>query len=234
MAVLPNKTIEQIEFCEAHAPLWALTPAAIGLVASQVAGLITATSNARKAYDAALSARDASKARTTTLKADTSVMRGQASELIAQIKAFADLQANPAAVYAAAQVPMPAAPQPLPAPGKPNTINVTLLPTGAITISWEATNAAASSGVFFNIARKLPGQANFLNVGGAPGSTTESRRMSYTDNSIPTSAAANGAQYIITGQRSGVFGLPSDAIVVQFGVDGLGASVTGGTLSIAA
>lgn len=234
MSVLPSTKIEQIQFCEAHVPLWAAAPAAIGLTAAQVTALSAATMNARKSFDAAQAARDASKAATTSLNADAGTMRDQAADLIRVIKGFADLQSNPAAVYAAAQIPMPAAPQPLPAPGKPNGLVVTLESTGAITLSWEADNAAASSGAFYTIARKIPGQSGFTGIGGAPGTTAGSRRMTFTDTSIPTSAASLGAQYIITGQRGTVVGTPSDAIVVQFGVDGLGATVTGASLSMAA
>lgn len=232
MSVLPENRLGQIQFCESHVPVWAAAPATIGLSPALVTELGDATTKARQAFDAAIAAREASKAATVTLNADAAAMRGIAADLIAQIKAFADLQANPSSVYAAAQLPEPLPPQPLPLPGKPNSIIITLQPSGAVTLSWEATNAAASSGAFYNVARKLPGQSAFASIGGAPGTTSESRRMAFTDNSIPTSAAASGAQYIITGQRGTSLGVPSDAIIVQFGLDGV--TVTGGTLSIAA
>jgi hypothetical protein len=50
----------------------------------------------------------------------------------------------------------------------------------------------------------------------------------------PTSVAGSGAQYIITPFRGTRTGTPSDAITVQFGVDGAGAQVTGATLRMAA
>ena len=46
--------------------------------------------------------------------------------------------------------------------------------------------------------------------------------MTFTDATVPTSAAGQGAQYIIQGQRGTLLGEPSDAVVVQFGVDGGG------------
>src|SRR5207253_1893528 len=116
-------------------------------------------------------------------------------------KAFAENQTNPATVYALAQIAPPAPPTPMPAPGRPTDIVVSLEPTGAVTLTWSAVEAAASSGAFFTIARRLPGQNGFSSIGGAPGSTSESRRMSFTDTTIPTSAAGTGAQYIIQGQR---------------------------------
>jgi hypothetical protein len=118
---------------------------------------------------------------------------------------------------------------------------VTLESSGAVTLSWEATDAAASSGAFYNISRKLPGQSAFTPLGGTSGSTSESRRMSFTDATVPTSAAGAGAQYIIQGQRGTLAGIASDAVVVQFGVDGgpgftivSGEAATGNGLKVAA
>jgi hypothetical protein len=93
------------------------------------------------------------------------------------------------------------------------------------TLSREAANASASSGGFFTISRKLPGAAAFSVLGSTPGTTAESRRMTFTDITIPTSAAGQGAQYIIQGFRGTRGGPPSDAVVVQFGV-GEGGAVT--------
>lgn len=220
MSVLPPNQVAALEFCESHWPIWNATPTAIGLTSTQVGLFKTATQTARADYDAAQAARQASKAATTTLGNSISDMRGSASDLIAQIKAFADLQANPSAIYAAAQIPEPAAPVPLPAPGKPTNFNVNLEPDGSITLSWDSTNSTASTGAFFTISRKLPGQTAFIGIGGAPGTTAETRRSSFTDSTVPATAASNGAQYIVQGFRGTRFGTPSDAVVVQFGTDG--------------
>jgi hypothetical protein len=119
-------------------------------------------------------------------------MRNQVADLIRQIKAYAELQANPATVYAAAQIPPPAAPTPLPAPGKPTDFAVVLNADGSVTLSWNSSDSAASSGAFFAVSRKLPGQSAFTGIGGAPGSTSESRRPSFTDGTVPASAAEPG------------------------------------------
>jgi hypothetical protein len=222
MPVLPDRNNDVIVFCEQHLPVWQAVAAQIGLTMPQIAQLATLTATARDGWTAAGVARQASKAATTTSSASIRAMRQYAADLIRQIKAQAELSENPAEIYATAQIPPPAAPSPLPPPGKPTNIAVTLEPTGAVTISWEASNSSASSGAYFNLVRKLPGQSGFLPLGGASGSTTESRRMKFTDNSVPASAAAQGAQYIIQGQRGTKLGQASDAITVQFGVDGNG------------
>lgn len=234
MSVIPPNQQEAIQFCESHTPIWSSTPTAIGLTAAQVTALDTLTKAARTAFTAAQNARQASKAATTTLDAAVRSMRLQAADLVRVVKGYAELQNNPAPIYAAAQIPPPAAPSPLPAPGKPQKVSVNLEADGSITLSWISTNAGASTGAFFNITRKLPGQAAFTSIGGAPGGTRESRRASFTDSTVPASAASAGVQYIITGQRGTTIGEPSDAVIVQFGADGTGARVEGAQLKMAA
>jgi hypothetical protein len=219
MSVLPVTIIGQIEFCEVHAPVWAANVAGLGITAAQSAALTAATEEARIAYDDAQKARDASKAATTEMKSEASQMKNVAASLLRSIKTYAEQQADPNAVYALAQIPPPSGPTPLPLPGKPNNIVVTLLATGAVQLTWDSENAAASSGVFFNVFRKLPGQTNFMPIGGTSGSTNVSRRMTFVDGTVPTSAAASGVQYVMQGQRGTQQGLLSDAITVQFGTD---------------
>lgn len=228
MSVLPKNIQEQIQFCETHIPVWTASPAKIGLTSAQVAELETHTEAAREAFNNAQAKRAASKGATTTLAGAVGTMRSGVADLLRQIKAYAALSADAATVYADAQIPEPAAPSPLPAPGKPTNFNVTLQSDGSVTLSWDATNSSASTGAFFNITRKLPGQNGFLPLGGAPGSTTGEggRRASFTDATIPSSAASAGAQYIVQGFRGTRAGEPSDAMIVQFGSDGLGATVS--------
>ncbi|MBX3386883.1 MAG: hypothetical protein KF768_09955 [Phycisphaeraceae bacterium] len=238
MSVLPTTRLSQIQFCEDHLPVWSAAPAAaIGLTSAQITALSELTEAARAAYNAAQAARQAGKTATMVYTSATAQMRTLAGDMVSQIKAFADLSGDATSVYEKAQIPPPAAPTPATAPGKPTDFSVVLQPTGAVTLRWNAENSAASSGGFFNVLRKLPGQAGFSPIGGAPGSTAQSRTMSFTDTTVPTSAAGQGAQYIVQGQRGTLLGLPSDAITVQFGVDGTGTFSVGsqtGALKMAA
>ncbi len=227
MAIIPDKKVEQVEFCEGHAPVWtAAPPAAIGLTAVQCSAFTTLTTSARKAYNDAQAARLAYHAAITTQNQAIAAAVNNAADLIRFIKSFAEATSNPNAIYGLAQIPPPATPVPATPPGKPANIAVVLEPSGAITLSWDASNSAAGSGAFFNIARRLPGQSAFTPLGGTSGSTSASRRMSFTDATVPTSAAGAGAQYIIQGQRGTMLGTPSDALVVQFGIDGPGLTFT--------
>ncbi len=244
MSILPQSKVEQVQFCESHAPVWAAAPpAAIGLTAAQCTAFSTLTTNAKKAFNDAQAAKQAYRAAVTAQNAAIGLAIsgtggvGGAADLIRIIKGFAENSANPGAIYALAQIPEPAIPVPATAPGKPDNILVTLEPSGAVTISWDAANSAASSGGFFNVARKLPGQITFTFLTSVPGSTTQSRRCTFTDFSIPTSAAGTGVQYIMQGRRGLLMGTPSDAVTVQFGVDGGGmtvATLTGAGLKMAA
>ena len=222
MGILPDKKNEQLSWCESHWPIWNAAPTTIGLTTTQTGNFKTLTQNARAAYDAAQNAKQAYRAAVTAQNAALGLATANAADLIRVIKGFAELTTNPNAVYSLAQIPPPATPVPAVAPGKPTNIAVTLESSGAITFTWEATDSTASTGGFFNISRKLPGQTAFTSLGGTSGSTSESRRMTFTDSSIPTSAAAAGAQYIIQGQRGTKIGEASDAITVQFGTDGSG------------
>lgn len=227
MPIIPDKKVEQLQFCESHWPVWTANAVGIGVSLPQCNTLKTLTQAARTAFDAAQNAKQAYHAAVTAQDAALRQAVTNAADLIRVIKGFAELTGNPDAVYSLAQIPPPASPTPAQPPGKPTSIAVTLEPTGAVTLSWEAANASAGSGGYFTLSRKLPGQAGFTILGAAPGATTEQRRMSFTDATIPTSAAGQGAQYIIQGQRGALVGDPSDAVTVQFGVDSNGAAFAG-------
>ncbi|MCC6323063.1 MAG: hypothetical protein IT438_16695 [Phycisphaerales bacterium] len=222
MSILPNARQDQVIFCENHYPIWEVAPTSIGTTALAVGGLKTATISARTKFNVAQTARQASKNATLDFYNTCGDMRTKAAQIIAAIKAFAEQQADPEAIYVAAHIDPPAPPSPATAPGTPNMVSVTLETTGVITLSWECENAAAGTGAWFNVSRKLPGQTSYTLIGGSPGATAQSRRMSFTDFTIPTSAAGAGAQYIIQGRRGNLVGDSSDAITVQFGVEGGG------------
>lgn len=228
-SVLPDKTVDLIAFCESHLLSWGVAPTTLGLTTAQLASFTTVTKAARDALTAQTNAKNAAKAATTQLNNAADNAREMAADLVRIIKGFAAVQTNPGAIYAAAQIPEPSAPTPATAPGQPNRIEVNLESSGAITVSWEAENAAASTGGFFQVMRKLPGQSAFSNFTQTQGSTARERRISFTDFTVPVSAASAGVQYIMQGRRGLMMGDPSEAITVQFGVDGAGLTVTSAT-----
>ena len=220
MAVVPQNKVDLIQFCEAHVPVWQAAVASIGLVPGQVTALDTLTKAARSKFNTAETARAASKAATLNLDDACDALRANVALLVKTIKLYADNQANPDPVYAAAQIPPPAAPTSNPPPGQPNSFTFTIEPGGLLTLRWKSSNSTSSTGANFVVARRIgnqsPTPAPFAVIGG-----TSSRV--FTDDTIPTGASV--VTYIVTPKRNGVVGTPSDMISVQFGVGG-GLSVT--------
>ena len=144
--------------------------------------------------------------------------------MVKLVKAFADASANPGAVYAAAQIPEPAAPTPPAPPSMPTMVTVGLNPDGSITLRWKAENSAPSSGCTFNISRRL-GTAGSYQICGS-GTSVRGGNYQFTDATLPF--GTQNASYFIVGTRSNPpqTGKPSEAINVQFGVN------AGGGMSI--
>ncbi len=235
MNVLPDSLIERIQFCETHLPAWLNNPSAIGLTVSQVNELADATLIARKSYDAAEAARLASRAATITMRDDVSKMHVQAANMVSQIKAFAKFQPVPSQVYSASQIPEPLSSSPSAPPGKPSHIHIALNTDGSVALSWAAKNSAAGTGAFFRVMRKLPGQSQFVGIGGTGGSTNRNRRITFVDTTLPASAAAHGARYMVQGFRANRAGETSNTFSVQFGTGGGGVDLrAGGPVKVAA
>lgn len=225
MAILPNSEVEQIQFCEDHISAWNLNATAIGLTTALVSALQTATTKARGSYNAAQTARLASKAATAVFHTDTGSMRDNVRDLLVLIKAKAETTNNPG-VYTLAQIPSPAAPAPLPVPGAPTDFTVNLETDGSLTLRWKCKITGTATGVFYQVQRRFVGQTQFSNIGGAP--TKE-----FNDATVPM--GNNGVYYQVTGYRGTRAGATSTQLFVQFGVGGGGSiSVSGGTLAIAA
>lgn len=232
MSILPQAKLDQIQFCESHVPVWTANAAAIGLTSAQVTALGALTTTARTSYTSAINSRQAAKGATTTYTNNTRTMRNAAADLIAVIKAYAESKNDPN-VYGLAQIPPPANPTPATPPGQPFNFAVAVEPTGALTISWESENSAASTGGFFTVQRRLGagGGGTYMTIGGTPGVGGGGRRTSFTDDTLP--AGTPTVSYIVTPRRGTTVGTPGEAINVTFGVGG-GAQVQGATLSMAA
>lgn len=210
MGVVPTKDVDAVQFFESHIPVWQTNAAAIGLTAAQVTAMATAVTAARKALGDQSTAKQAAKASTTTLHTAVSAMRTMGGDLIKTIKAYAATTDNQN-VYSKAEIPPPSAPTPVPPPGQPTKFKVELTPEGAIMLSWKADNAAASSGAYFSVRRKLNTETDFVLVGNTGG-------KSFVDDTI--TQGITGATYIVQGFRGLNAGPQSEQLSVQFGVGG--------------
>jgi len=231
MPVQPDRKLEQINFALGHAPVWTTEPAAIGLTPAQALSVKTTAMAAQAAYTAALAARQASKAATVRADNDLSDMRTAVAEALKSIRLYAESTNNPD-VYAAAQIPPPAAPTPALPPTRPENVSFTIEPTGALTLSWS--NAATTAGfdastqnVIYTVRRRTTGMAAFSIVGAVPAARSGRRGLtSFTDDTLPRGAA--GIQYLVVPQRGTLTGPTSQVFSVMLGVG------PDGTMSLAA
>ncbi len=209
MPTVPTKDIEVIQFFEYHVPVWTAAPLTMGLTVAQMTALDTTTKAARIAFTAQQNAKNTAKAATVTFHNAIGALRNNGADLVKAIRAFAQTTSNPG-VYALAQIDPPAPATPRPAPGQPTDFTVTLTTEGAITLKWKATDASASTGVYFNVRRKI-GDAAYEIIG-----NTGSK--SFVDDTLPFGTSS--ATYIIQGFRGTQPGTASDQFIVQFGVGG--------------
>jgi hypothetical protein len=209
MGVLPDTRIGRIEWFEQRLAAWLGNAAQIGLTNAQVMQLQTEIAAARVAYNTAQQARSDSRSATVSFYDNEGVMTDDGRDLIKTIKAFAETSGD-ANVYVLANVPPPAEPEPIGAPGMPYDITTLLDNDGHIILNWKADNGAASTGAYYMIERRLNGEASFTLIGG-------SGTKSYTDVKIPL--GTNQAIYKIKPRRGDLFGPSSNQVTVQFGVN---------------
>lgn len=213
MPVLPDTKLTTLEYFEAHCPVWTGHEVAIGLSVAAVLDLTAKTTNARKAYNAMLAARTASKNATQSWYDSYNTMSGAGRDDIKLIKAFADSQATPMTVYTLAQVDPPAPPGPSPIPGTPSNFQVSINPaTGAVSLAWKC---VGDGNAVYAVSRKFAGDATptFLaNVG----------EKKFIDTTLPAiSGSAMPVAYFITCQRGAMSGATA-GVTVQFGAGGGG------------
>ena len=105
--VLPQDRRLMVQFGTTHELIFDANAASIGLTAAQATEFKNATSDAEAALAAVEAARLASKAATTAYYGAVTALRTIASACVRDIKAFAEVQADPMAVYALAAIPAP-------------------------------------------------------------------------------------------------------------------------------
>lgn len=222
MPVVPTRDVDAIQYFEQHVGIWTERFADIGVTQQFATDVKTATSAARAAFDAQQQAKQTAKNATVTFRNAMRAMRSGGGDLIKTVRTFAESTANPD-VYTIAQIEPPAPPAPRPLPSAPTDIRAELDTTGAVTLRWKASNATASSGVYFVVTRKLAGETVFSTVGTTAG-------KAFTDETIPSGTTA--LVYQIRGYRGTTAGPASAQFALQFGAGGSGSQTA--TLKMAA
>lgn len=211
---------EVLSFAQVHNGVWKGIEAAVGLTVAQR----TAVENAAVAMTTALEnqavAKTAAENATRTANESFRELKLALSEAVRSIKTFAENSANPTAVYEEAQIAPPAPPSPVGPPAQPSDIRVSLnTTTGALTLTWKASNPRSSGGTAYIVRRRLPGENTFAFIG-------VTGEKSYTDDTF--NAGPDSVEYTIQGQRAGVSGPVSAIVTITFGRAGNGqASVSG-------
>lgn len=205
MAILPEQINDRIQWFEQRIASWTASPASIGLTAAQCLALDTAIKDARIAYDAAQAARIASKNATIGQRSAVNSMTNLGGDALRFIKAYANAQANPDAVYQAASVPPPAAPTPSGPPAAPTNVVADPNADGTVTIKWKG---STSNQTFFSVWRRVGNNTQWSQIGSVA-------TKSFIDATVP--AGTPTATYFIRAQRFNEVSAASDEAVVNFG-----------------
>jgi len=121
MTRVPTSVQDLLNFCNEHGTIWQAAPTTIGLTAAQVTAFKAVAGDATTAVSAQQAAKDAAKASTTTANKRVLMLRQSVAGMIRSITTFAAAQGDPAAVYAAAQIPPPRPLGPASPPASPPT-----------------------------------------------------------------------------------------------------------------
>jgi hypothetical protein len=212
---VPTKTLEFLEWAQAHSSRWASQAANIGISPAQATAYTALYTTAMNNYTAQQAAKAAAIAATRVADASEASLRELTSAYIAVIKGYALTNKDPIGVYNAADIRPPTPPSPQAAPGTPQKFTATLLPTGAIKLTWKSDNNGSGT-VTYKIERKL-GAGNFADLG-------NQGKKSFTDDNIPRGTST--IEYRVTAQRGTSLSQPAQYTVV-FGTIGTQLAITG-------
>lgn len=197
--------IDWLTFGESHDSLWEIDPPSIGLTAPQAADYTASVADARANYVAMIAARNAAKAATQTWYASALSMRDRGSVLLALIKAFADTQPEPGAVYALAQIPQTSQRTMTGPPIDGKNLTLGLTNQGNVRLEWEG---RLSKGQFFTIWRQLPGESDFTQIGSVAA-------KHFLDKQVPQ--GSQWAQYQVRAHRRDLVSEGCEPVSILFG-----------------
>jgi hypothetical protein len=194
---------------QAHAPVFTANATNIGLTTTQATAFNAATTAAAAALLAQQQAHQAALVATQAAQDAFGSLRSSAGDVVRLIRAYAESTSKPITVYNLAQIPPPATPTPMPPPGQPTNLTVTLTPAdGALLLRWKVVNPPGANGTSYIIRRKLPSEAEFSFIG-------VSGRKEFVDDTLI--AGPDSVQYTVQGQRSDSSGPLSEIFTVNFG-----------------
>ena len=204
---MPSNDNAALVWLEGHIDQWVVSAATIGLTDGQTSDLAAKITDTRTAFTSVEQIRSDSKAQTVAYHSKAVGMRDTASDMIADIKSFANTASDPNAVYTTAGITPADPPSPAPPPEQPVALTASLGGDGSVTISFAGRGAV---GTVWEISRKLAGETSFKHLGHADVAT-----KSFTDTTVTAGVAT--AMYQIRGIRGSLTGPASFPLTVQFG-----------------
>lgn len=212
--VPPQPKVQQISWFESRLTQWAATPTAFGTTAAAVTALTTLVTNARKAYNGAQTARDASKAATVGENTSVASMLLSGRAMVNSMKSFIEASGN-TALWSQAMLDPPSPAGTAPDPTAPFALSAGLDSQGDVIVTWKASQPAGVSGVIYSVRRALDGGDYVLldSVGG----------KTFTDQTVPVGTAS--VSYAVKAKRGSQMSDWSEALTVRFGRAGGGLSI---------
>lgn len=214
MAVVPRTRIEKVQFFQDHITPFQTNATALGLTTTEVSDLETKANAARAGYDEMKAKRQAAEAATNAFYDLVDIMNVAGQGALGKIRIKAETTGNPS-LYSLAEIPPPATPTSVGAPGTPFKFKVALKPNGSLEMKWKCNNPAGCTNVIYQIYRKIESTGAYEYLGGAGA-------KEFVDITLP--AGVPSVMYQIQGTRSTAIGDAAE-FVVNFGVNaGTGAA----------
>lgn len=215
MARVPTKLEDFLTFASTHATVFDVNHTALGIPAAAATAFKTQVSANQGLYTGQVNAQEVAKGATAKQQASTALSRQMLADLIRAVDLTAANSADPAGVYALAQIPAPASPSPSAPPGTPTDFKVALDDDGSVILAWKCPNPSGTSGTIYEVRRKPAGTQAWTFI-----SATGVRK--FVDDTILSGSSP--VTYQVTAVRSTQRGMPA-SYNVTFGVDGGGISV---------
>lgn len=205
MGLLPENHAARIAWFQSRESLWTTNATAIGTTSAAVTDVAAKATAAADALAAQEVAHNAAKASTATLINAMDALTNAGMAVVEQVRTKAR-SAGPG-VFPLANIPGPAIPTPVGAPGTPSDLVAELLPGGAVSLTWKANNPPGCKGVIYQVGRQDDQAGEFKYLGG-------SGERKFIDATIP--AGTSTCIYRIQGVRTTAVGNIQE-FVVRFG-----------------
>jgi hypothetical protein len=165
MALVPDKKQQKISFYQSKIDPWTTNATAIGTTTTAVTALGTLVTAAQTAMDAQTTAEAAFRTAVEAANNAVNAMAAAGADIISAIRTKARTGGD--GVYTLAQIPAPATPSPVGAPGQPKNFTVALNADGSLMLKWKCSNPAGSTGTIYQVWRRAGATGEFTYIGGA-------------------------------------------------------------------